>query len=321
MPSEQDYFSLVNGNLIYEVMEDEKITFGKYSINTKESKVIGTVDNIFLSGPATAIDNTLYEYAVVGGEGDESSNMLYAVDVEADKVSALSSMQSENYIIPVASFGRNLMSLRLYKDHTGVYAFQVDAKTEKQFVLQQKDYSRSTGESMIAFGCDEKSICVLSVDEKGDIGYSINVHDQNGKLVKSISANNLEEDLLSILNREFKVMGDYIYIASMSDKAILGKIVNDKIEVLLEGTGLGLTDTYTKGKYCILYKRYSNLFYLLNMETGKLYQRTLEIAKGKQIYFTMADGENVVVALLGEGDKNNTYYQLDMNEFVKYLER
>lgn len=324
------YYSLLNGNLFYEKIEDFTDTFYKYNIASKKETVLGSIENFVLSGPETAIDNTIYLYV-----STDDSNTLYAADLEKNTLTGISEDNlMGNYFVPISKMGRNIVDMRLYEDKarsvkkTGLYSYNIDTKQTQCLLSAQGSTKSEQQEGFLAFDCDESQICTLNVRTNGDqSNFSIVFTQPNGQSIKTISANQLNSEILGGAIDEFKLLGDYLYVSSMGDTAFLAKLGEQNAEMLMGGLSLGLARNYQHGQYVILYRRYTNQYYLLDTIAGTILQCDIPISNGKVVYDVMTDNQYLVVALEEVVEEDVTgpiktyYYQLDWNSFIQYIQK
>ena len=112
---------------------------------------------------------------------------------------------------------------------------------------------------------------------------------------------------------DFRVIGDYLFINTASNNAVIAKIIGNQLEVVLEETQIDLATCQSseKSDRYIFFKRQTNMCYLLD-ETLGLSTTTLELDESGAIRCLLANKNGVLVVL------NNVDKQGNLNSEVIY---
>lgn len=311
---------LYNENIIYQTIEETTTTFYRYNIKTGTVKRYEPIANYFMNGKSTAlVGNELFFYVTVLQKSGELENRLYSIDFDRDKLELVLTDSSNVHIFPMTTINNELLSLRTNIENgettgtTDVVSFEPGTRQEQEVISNQIDYQNASGKVMINISSSNGKLYVLTeIGESGKAYSVIQVFDAQYNLTETIPVTAIENYVNQPLS-DFRVIGDYLFINTASNNAVIAKIIGNQLEVVLEETQIDLATCQSseKSEKYIFFKRQTNTCYLLD-ETLGLNTTSLELDESGVIRCLLADKNGVLVVL------NNADKQGKLNSEIIY---
>lgn len=311
---------LYNEDIIYQTIGETTTTFYRYNIQTDTVKRYEPIANYFMNGKSTAfVGNELFFYVTVLQKSGELENRLYSIDFDRDTLELVLTDSSSVHIFPMTAINNDLLSLRTNIENgksagtTDVVSFEPDTRQEQEVISNYIDYQNTSGKVMINISSSNDKLYVLTeIGESGNAYSVIEVFDAQYKLIETIPVTAIENYVNQPLS-DFRVIGDYLFINTASNNAVIAKIIGNQLEVVLEETQIDLATCQSseKSDRYIFFKRQTNMCYLLD-ETLGLSTTTLELDESGVIRCLLANKNGVLVVL------NNVDKQGNLNSEVIY---
>lgn len=313
---------LYNEDIIYQTIEETTTTFYRYNIKTDTVKRYEPIENYFMNGKSTAlVGEELFFYVTVIQKNGELENRLYSIDFDRDELGLVLTDSSNVHIFPMTTINNDLLSLRTNVENsesagtTDVVSFESDTRQEQEVISNRIDYQNASGKVMINISSSNDKLYVLSeIGESGNAYSVIEVFDAQYNLIETIPVTGIENYVNQPLS-DFRVIGDYLFINTASNNAVIAQIIGNQLEVVLEETQIDLAtcQSFEKPDRYIFFKRQTNTCYLLDGTQGVV-TTTLELDESGVIRCLLADKSGVLVVL------NNTDGQGKLNaETIYYI--
>ena len=255
---------------------------GFYRHYFADNKIIylGSIDDLFMSSAnIVEIDNKLYFYVAVKNADKKPLNMLVSIDLEKNSIAEHCLIEDAVPGMRSFFFNENVISKQdiVVDDVFLTSIIEYDVKNDAFSEKLKCSYNSTTNEGsaiVTVFG-DEDKLYALT-DEyfggKGRFRRVINVYDKGYNLTETIA---LSSDALnyslSYRTISMMVIGDYVYMNNVSNYAIIGKIVDVKLEIVFEERYLYPAQTQSfNAEEMIFFVRHSLKYHKLNFQTGVL---------------------------------------------------
>ena len=314
------YVAMVDGGVIYFTFSNNytggyDCTFYRYYIEEDRSVEIGKINDFVISGRSSAlVNNILYFYVGVKVK-DAIVNNLYGINLTEDTMSVYTQDTYSQHAFTIFSYQDSLITLKgndiEYESNlsssTFFETYDVADNTMETLIEKKMDYRKKQGKIFLSFCCDDAYIYALLYDAVS--GSILNIYDNKFNLIKSINIDNIK-DILQAPITEMAVMGEYIYIYNYSNQTVIGKLLDNRIEPLLQDSNVELSNerSINDPNSYVFYKRLTNKCYVLDSKKGEITTIPLQIKNDFTITYALAEKDKMIVILSSENNDRMMYY-------------
>ncbi len=318
--------ALLDKDFIYLNLSEEGASYYRYHLLNHQKTLLGKIDNFYLATKSSAlIDGKLYFYAAEN-DGTNISNTLFCIDCVKNELKAYRNQDDSLAGISTYKWNKDIITLKNRRDGNKITTyldiFDTDLKTWTQKNVHLVDMDTHTGSAIFALYADKDTLYVLHDDLNGKDNVLTTLRAYNGNMeeIRTIPVDDkLKDYIFSSRIQEIAIFGEYIYMNNLSNDALWGKILEDRIEPLMKKTDLALALNQQAPDVPFLYVRWSNQCYLPDEKTGDLFPIELSVGNGYVLRCVLADKEHILLDFCAEDKKDFLYYVKKNNLKTAYF--
>ena len=278
-----DYLGLLEDNrLVYRTFIKQNAMYYTYDFDTKETVHLGRTEGFHLTyDTASLLNNHLYFYDVISGEGPHAKNAFYDVDLTDNTVSevAVFEMKPDNKTISTTSswpFGNTIVTIGYESDSqyckSSLVYYHTDTKQWSYNSLGVYDSQANTGIYPLSLYADGTSLYLIQKEaiEANQENYYFIQYDTDGNQIRRIP---LSGDILHFVEKggvwSLYVWEDYIYMTNSLAEDFIGHIEGEQITEIAQAALLKSHSLYPEDAP-LFYDRYEKYYYTLDTESAAL---------------------------------------------------
>lgn len=292
--------SFDGNNIWYQQFENNNALYYQYNIISGETKEIGRISNpILIGGDKAGSTDGIYLYAAVENNAT-IANVLFFLSYSKENMSPIASYTISELLIPIEYHENQIFSLKLDvqgETKMGISKLErLDIATGNTCVLieEKADYGRKVGNALLNFDIENERIYVYSQTSEDVLCSEIKVFSMNGAQLEEYSLSNLPTKSLRETSTGVKVYKDIIYLISLSGEAVVGKMIDGGIQVLLQGVDIDYARD-SQGDGFLLYQRNTSNIYVYDERNGSIDEVLIELPEGAKIRYILTHGNDVLL--------------------------
>ncbi len=278
-----DYLGLLDDNrLIYRIITKQNAMYYSYNFDTKKTVYLGRTEGFHLTcDTASLLNNHLYFYDVISGDGAHDKNAFYDIDLTENTVSqvAVFEMKPDKKTVSTCSswsLKDTIVTIGYESDSrycsSSLVYYHPVAGTWSHKLLGVYDNQTNTGIYPLGIYADGTSLYLIQKEatEPESENYYFIQYDANGNQMQRVL---LSGDVLNFVKEggvwSLYVWEDYIYITGALIEDFFGHIEKEQIAEITQTQLLKSHSLYPKDAP-LFYDLYENYYYTLDTESATL---------------------------------------------------
>ncbi len=317
------FYGFINGNIYYHDFSNLETNEGylpvlKYGLEKETVYEIGKIENFAIAvDTQVLVENKIYFY-ITAARPNHLENLLYAIDLNTDKVYLCESESDAGPFITTVAQGENVFSLKSPKPTEQAWTSYIETfntETAEVDCLIEKTLLKDDGSRIVAMSSYEGNFYTLEQKREGSDSFIFNTYDTEWNIINQIPVTQMNDFMLSNPYEMKIIGGQYVYFRNFGMEYIICEIKSDTLIPVLDGIGVATVNDIQDANNIRLCTKQEYIF----LEPGTKDLRTIELnlPNNGTINRILAENNLLLVHITYE-DRSSEWFKVTHSELANY---